>query len=201
MFGIIPALRASRANLIPALHDGGRGASTGTAGSRLQRSIVAAEIVLACVVVVGAGLLAKSFSRLLTVDSGFFPDNLLTLNIGLLLYKDPARRSIAISQVLDNLSRVRGVLYAGGSTGLPPVTPQRMTRFAAEGVTLESSSNTAYSIPHRPTISTRLALPLLKAASSQAGTRHQRLRSSSSVRGLRDGYIRIVVESAGISDS
>jgi predicted permease len=146
LFGLAPAWRASRTNLLTALHDGGRGTSRGAASNRLQRTFIAAEIVLACVVLVGAGLLAKSFSRLLHVDSGFEADNLLTMNIGLVSYKDPVQRTAVISQVLENLSHVASVQYAGGSTGLPPVTPQRATRFAAEGVTLGRGADTAYLI-------------------------------------------------------
>jgi putative ABC transport system permease protein len=161
LFGLAPALRASRTNLLSALHEGARGTSRGMASSRLQRTFIAAEIVLACVVLVSAGLLAKSFSRLVHVDTGFVADNLLTMNIGLISWKVPARRTAIISRVLENLSHVPGVQYAGGSTGLPPVTPQRATRFAAEGVTLGREADTAYLIAASANFFHALGTPLL----------------------------------------
>ena len=129
--------------------------------NRLQRGFIAAEIVLACIVLVSAGLLAKSFSRLLHVDSGFVADNLLTMNIGLVSYKDPVQRTAAISRVLENLSHIPGVHYAAGSTGLPPVTPQRATRFAAEGITLGRDADTAYLIAASANFFHALGTPLL----------------------------------------
>jgi putative ABC transport system permease protein len=161
LFGLAPALRASRANLLTALHEGGRGTSRGAASNSLQRTFIAAEIVLACVVVVSAGLLVKSFSRLVHVDSGFVADNLLTMNIGLVSYKDPVQRTAAITRVLENVSHVAGVQYAGGSTGLPPVTPQRATRFAAEGVTLGRGADSAYLIAASTNFFRALGTPLL----------------------------------------
>lgn len=148
--GLAPALRASRTSLTVALREGGRRTSGSVSSVRLRRGLIACEIALACVVLVGAGLLLKSFSRLVNVDAGFVPDNLLTMNVGLMAYKEPAQRVAAISAVLDQLSRLPGVQYAGGSTGLPPVTPQRSTRFAAEGVTLARSEDSAYFIAASP---------------------------------------------------
>jgi predicted permease len=161
LFGLAPAFRSSQTNLLTALHEGGRGRSGGAASNRLQRGFIAAEIVLACVVLVGAGLLAKSFSRLIHVDSGFIPDNLLTMNIGLVSYKDTVQRTAAISRVLENLSHVPGVQYVGGSTGLPPVTAQRATRFAAADVMLGRGPDTAYLIAASPNFFHALGTPLV----------------------------------------
>jgi putative ABC transport system permease protein len=169
LFGLAPAFRSSQTNLLTSLHEGGRGRSGGAASNRLQRGFIAAEIVLACVVLVGAGLLAKSFSRLIHVDSGFIPDNLLTMNIGLVSYKDPVQRTAAISRVLENLSHVPGVQYVGGSTGLPPVTPQRATRFAAAGITLGHGPDTAYLIAASPNFFHALGTPLLEGREFTTG--------------------------------
>ena len=162
LFGMAPALRASSTNLLGNLHEGGRSMSAGRASTRLQRTFITAEVVLASVVLVGAGLLVKSFTRLLHVDSGFVADNLLTMNVGLVSYKEPWQRAATISRILDNLSHVRGVEFAGGSTGLPPVTPQRVTHFAAEGVTLTRSSDSAYFIAASPNFFQALGTPILE---------------------------------------
>jgi putative ABC transport system permease protein len=117
--------------------------------------------VLACVVLVPAGLLVKSLARLVHVDTGFVPDNLLTMNIGLVSYKDPQHRVAAISRVLQELSSLPGVEYAGGSTGLAPVTPQRATRFAAKGVSLTQGTDSAYLIAASPAYFQALGTPVL----------------------------------------
>jgi putative ABC transport system permease protein len=82
-FGLGPAWRASRTNVVDALRSGGRSASAGRATSRTRQSLVALEIALVLPLLVSASLLARSFSRLVTSDVGFRPDHLVHFNLTL----------------------------------------------------------------------------------------------------------------------
>jgi putative ABC transport system permease protein len=81
VFGLAPALAAAKPDLNAALKEGSRGATAGR--NRLRQTLVIAEVALALVVLIGAGLLASSFARLLAVRPGFNPQHLLTMRIGL----------------------------------------------------------------------------------------------------------------------
>ena len=79
--GIVPSLRLSRTDPAGALGDGGRGTTVGRASTRSGRRLVVAEVALAMVLVVGAGLLAKSFAKLLDRELGFQPENRLAVQV------------------------------------------------------------------------------------------------------------------------
>ena len=83
LFGLVPALAASRPDLVEALKASGSRTTAGRGTLGFRRGLVVAEVALAVVLVVGAGLLLRSFSRLLGVDPGFDPDRLLTFEIAL----------------------------------------------------------------------------------------------------------------------
>jgi putative ABC transport system permease protein len=134
LFGLAPAWMMTRANLSQSLKDGGRGALGQAKGKRLLGALVVAEVALSLMVLVGAGLLLKSFVRLLQVEPGFVAENLLTANIGLVHLKDPPRRAAMQREVIDRIAQIPGVEAVGGGTALPPATPQRGTRFAVEGL-------------------------------------------------------------------
>src|SRR5262249_40991506 len=92
LFGIMPAWQASRYNLQEVLKGGGKGLSGNRWGRRMRGALVISEIALSMVVLIGAGLLIKSFARLLSVDAGFIPDNLVTMNLELSRIKNLQRR-------------------------------------------------------------------------------------------------------------
>src|SRR5262249_12298841 len=81
LFGLVPALQTSRANLQETLKEGGRTGSADFSGRAVRRTLVVGEVALALTLLVGAGLLIKSVGRLQHVDPGFDPDRLLTFNI------------------------------------------------------------------------------------------------------------------------
>ncbi|HEX7123204.1 MAG TPA: FtsX-like permease family protein, partial [Gemmatimonadaceae bacterium] len=81
LFGLVPALRATRADLARDLKDGSAAAGSGRRTGVSRRSLVVAEVALALVLLAGSGLMLRSLSNLLAVDPGFDPDNLLTLRI------------------------------------------------------------------------------------------------------------------------
>ena len=93
LFGLIPALASAKPELTEALKEGGRGSTTGARRNRLRNSLVVAEIALALVLLVGAGLLLKSYMRLQNIDPGFDRRNVLTAEINLSDTKYPRRAS------------------------------------------------------------------------------------------------------------
>jgi putative ABC transport system permease protein len=121
LFGLIPALSATKLNLNEVLTDGARAISGGGRRHRLRGALVVLEIALALTLLIGSGLLLRSFARLSTVELGFNPDRLLTMSLRLPnnRYKDPAQRVNYFQQTLANLRRLPGVEAAGICFSLP----------------------------------------------------------------------------------
>jgi len=119
LFGLAPAVTASKPDLNESLKDGMRG--TGTRGSRLRAALVIVEVALAIVLLAGAGLLVRSFERLLSVDPGFRPDQVLTMGIALpgATYREDESRLRFFRQLVERLERVPGVSAAGAVSFLP----------------------------------------------------------------------------------
>ena len=92
VFGMLPALHAARADVQSGLREGGR-SNVGDGGAIVRRGLVVAEIALALVLLVSAGLLIRSFARLQQVNPGFDPRNLVTLNVALPPPSTPRPRS------------------------------------------------------------------------------------------------------------
>jgi putative ABC transport system permease protein len=120
VFGLAPAWQAARINLNQTLKEGGRQTS-GSSSQRLRHGLIVAEVALSLILLVGAGLLIKSFWRLQQVDLGFNPDNLLTLEIQLptAKYAEAARRETFANATLERLSALPGV-QAAAFINLPP---------------------------------------------------------------------------------
>jgi len=127
LFGLGPALVGSRPRAIRALRHGGSGDVTSRPRQRLRRALVVAEVALAVVLLVGAGLLARSFLRLTAVDPGFRTENVLVLPILLdgKEYSSSARSSAYYRALTERLAALPGVEAVGGATALPlsPVGP------------------------------------------------------------------------------
>ncbi len=121
LFGSIPALALSRANPSESLKEGGRTATTGFCHSRLRSLLVVSELAVALVLLIGAGLLIKSFLRLLQVDPGFRTDNVLTMAIDLAESKYPqaSQRTAFFEQLLQRVQSLPGVQSAGMCDALP----------------------------------------------------------------------------------
>ena len=131
LFGLIPAWQLSRTDLRTALNEETRGGS----GRRTGHLLVAAELAVAFSVLVGAGLLMRSFARVTAVDPGFGIDHRLTLRISLPLarYRDAPQRAAFYAQLFERLSAVPGVRAAGGVSELPLGDMANMGTFEIEG--------------------------------------------------------------------
>ena len=118
LFGLLPALRLSRPNLNVSLKEGGRGG--GLHGRGLRNALMVSEVALAIVLLVGAGLLIRSFAKLLDVDPGYRAENLLTARISLPpRYRDNSQRAQFYERILERLAALPGVDSVGVTSHLP----------------------------------------------------------------------------------
>lgn len=120
LFGLLPALQTTRPNVDAALKQGGR-RSTDLSSKRLRGSLVITELALSLALLIGAGLLVKSFTRLLQVEPGFDLRNVLIFRLRMpdLKYSDPARAIQFLEQTQQRLARLPGVTGVAISTGHP----------------------------------------------------------------------------------
>ena len=118
--GLFPALQNSRLGLNEALKDGDRISSAGS-GGRLRRSLVAAEVALALMLLVGTGLIVRSFERLTSVEPGFDPRNVLTFRMRLpdAKYKEASQTFAFCREAISRVSALPGVDRVAVATGFP----------------------------------------------------------------------------------
>ncbi|MBI3404107.1 MAG: ABC transporter permease [Acidobacteria bacterium] len=118
-FGIFPAMQASRPALNESLKEGSRG-SVGVERHRVRNALVISEMALALVLLVGAGLMLKSFANVLFADPGFNPEGVMTAVLSLpnVKYKEPEQTAAFIQQALEKVKALPGVQYAGSTTPL-----------------------------------------------------------------------------------
>ncbi|HEX8457756.1 MAG TPA: ABC transporter permease [Pyrinomonadaceae bacterium] len=137
LFGLAPALQASKSNLNESLKDGGR-TSAGASRQRVRNLLVVAEVALSLLLLVSAGLLIKSFSRLQEIELGFDPSNVLTLRVPLpeARYKEYGQVDNFWNELLRRVRSMPGVESAGLTRGLP------MNGGIESGVMLEGQEST-----------------------------------------------------------
>jgi predicted permease len=119
LFGVVPALKMSRGNPQTALKDNASGMAAGRSHERFRTTLVVSEIALACVLLVGAGLLLRSFLRVLEVDLGFQPAQAASMQVD---YDDGgklATRGAILQEMLRRVSALPGVESAGIADMLP----------------------------------------------------------------------------------
>ncbi len=120
LFGLAPALRAVRGNLADGLRD--RGTDTGGArGNKLRTVLVVSEVTLSLVLLIGAGLMVRSFAKIQNVDPGFQTRNVVTFTVPIpfLKYITSQLRASFVNQLGDRLATIPGVESVGGVTPLP----------------------------------------------------------------------------------
>jgi predicted permease len=133
LLALVPALRATRVNLNDALKEGAKG-SAGLHGQRVGGALVISEVALALVLMVGAGLLLRSFERLLRVNPGFRADHLLTLRFDLpnQKYSGQARQAVA-QQIVERAGAIPGVESAAITYTDPYIWDGINRGFSVEG--------------------------------------------------------------------
>jgi putative ABC transport system permease protein len=133
VFGLAPALRASSPNLSEFMKEG-RGTTSGSSHQRLRAALVIAETTLGLTLLVAAGLLLRSFYRILSVDPGMNPHNVLTLTFDLPQQKYSDKQQIDFyTQLLPRLQSVPGVVSAAAVTPLPMSGNGAIITFQIEG--------------------------------------------------------------------
>ncbi len=140
LFGLAPAWQSSRVNLNDALKEGGRGNIGGARQKRLRGALVIAEIALSLILLIGAGLLLRSFVKVLQTDPGFKPEGVMTLSIELpdARYAQPNSATTFYERLLERVAQLPGVQSAGVNTDLPWTGHDENVGFDVEGRTFPS---------------------------------------------------------------
>ena len=136
LFGLAPVLHLAPHNLSPALREGGVRATAGSARLLLRQSLVVSELALAVVLVVGAGLMLRSFATLQRVDPGFEPDGLLTFRLFLprASYPAPSDQVSFFNRLTERIRAVPGVTDVTTMSGLPPRRRVNANTMQFEGI-------------------------------------------------------------------
>jgi putative ABC transport system permease protein len=135
LFGLVPALASGNPELTEALKEGGRSATTGARRNRFRNTLVVAEVAMALVLLVSAGLLLKSFARLQNVHPGFNPRNVLTAELSLPLLKYPRGKPVIdfYAEVVRRVRAIPGIEFAGMTSILPLSGSNNDNSFHIEG--------------------------------------------------------------------
>jgi putative ABC transport system permease protein len=135
LFGLVPAMHAARPNLNEGLKEGSKGSVGSAAGKRTRNLLVAVEVALSMVLLIGAGLMIKSFVRLQQTNLGFNTDHVLTVDFTLSSSRYPEERQQAafFQQALDRIQSLSGVQSAGATTALPLTLSLSGSDFRIEG--------------------------------------------------------------------
>ena len=164
LFGLAPALQVSRPDLTDALKESGR-STTSHRTNRLRSALVVAEVALSLVLLVGAGLMIRSFAKLSQVDPGFKPTQVMTIGVALLRAKYPDDEHVAqgFSQLLEHAANTPGVLSAGAVSNLPLTGSNTSDSFTIEGrppIAKEAEPSTEYVVA-TPRYFESMGIPLL----------------------------------------
>ena len=134
LFGVVPALQASKPDLNESLKEGGRSSTAGVERRRVRSTLVVLEVALSLILLIGAGLMIRSFSQLQKVDLGFNPDRLVSMNIQLSRTKYQGSQSAAFfRQLIERVEAMPGVESAGAISAIFIDALPNSTNFTVEG--------------------------------------------------------------------
>jgi predicted permease len=136
LFGLAPALHVSPHLVNRALREGGQRTTAGAGRQHLRRLLVVSEVAMAVILVVGSGLMLRSFAALQRVDPGFDPENMLTFGVFLppATYPDPQSEVSFFDRLLAQLEATPGITGAAAMSGLPPRRDVNANDMEFEGI-------------------------------------------------------------------
>jgi predicted permease len=152
--GFMPAWQASHADVNETLKDATRGNTGGRAAGRLRAMLFVGEVALSLVLLIGAGLLLRSFARLQHVSPGFQTENVATFNVQLSpgQYPDVARQGLFHQQLTERLAAIPGVTSAAGINNLPVVSGgNTRSPFVLEGTAIPPMNERKLAVRSNPT--------------------------------------------------
>jgi putative ABC transport system permease protein len=136
VFGLLPALSASKTDVAMSLKEcGARGSTAGAGTHGLRATLVVAEIAITAVLLAGAGLMIRSFAAVQAVDPGFRPDRILTFDFALPMttYKEAPQRAAFYEQLTERAASIPGVEHAAVIDSLPLTDDKNIDAFVVEG--------------------------------------------------------------------
>jgi predicted permease len=138
LIGLVPVIRLRRTNLNTTLREEGRSGTSGRGASLVRRALATAQVAIACVLLVGAGLLLASFRAVLKLDTGFDPSNVVAAAVSLprAAYTDDAAIRTFSERMLAAIRSIPGVDTAGTTTQLPFSGDSSDSVILAEGYTM-----------------------------------------------------------------
>jgi predicted permease len=162
LFGFLPAWRACAMNVSEALKSGSRSATAGRQSHRTQGALVISEVCLSLVLVAGAGLLARSFWHLRSVDPGFRTDHVLVVDASFPSEKDASRVIPKYRDLLERVRAIPGVVEASTTRNLPVGGMTGDGHFVIEGRIATSGNNDADYVMVSPGYLKTMRIPLLR---------------------------------------
>ena len=170
LFGLMPALRGARPDLQTALRDSSGSATPGTRKLWFRAVLVAGEVCLTVLLVIGAGLMLRSFSRLLAVEPGFRPDGLITASLSPSEkeYPDAERVEAFYGSLISRLRALAGVSAASAGTTIPMWNDQGFWDFEIDGRPRPGSGESAWNaaaVIVRPGYFETLGVPVVRGRS------------------------------------
>jgi len=180
LFGLVPALQTSRPEIVGNLKEGTLGAGSGGRHQRFRSGLVVVEFALSLVLMIAAGLLLRSFGRLMEVNPGFNSRNVLLARIWLPVpnnpekdpYRDPAKRAGFIKEILQRSSALPGVRHAAisGGNGVPLLGPHGTSGFTIEDLaSTDNAVSTAQGNSVSPDFFNALQIPVVRGRVFNSG--------------------------------
>ncbi len=176
LFGLAPALQSAPTQLSASLKEGGKISASSSSGGRLRNLLTISEVALSMILLIGAGLLIRSFVRLLQVNPGFETRNILTVRLTLPRYAYPeaATQAAFYAQLMEHVKALPGVIAAGATSDLPPTKGSHSSNISIEGQPPIDSSSAALAVQQRlatPDYFRVMGIPLIAGrAFSEADT-------------------------------
>jgi predicted permease len=192
LFGVLPALRSGSVKAMGALRDGGRSATLGRDRHRARNVLVTTQVALAFVLVVGCGLMVRSFGALRSVDPGFAVENVLTFSVRppLTKYQGPLAVAQFYERLIERLAAIPGVERAGAVDTLPLTGGGRRLGTVIEEFPPAEGQFPPVSLVRRaaPGYFETMSIPLVEGRALTADDHNRRLGSVVISRSIKDAY-------------